>query len=116
MLQEDEYQRMKGELARRKTYPYILHSEPLAKEFYERFKIEVPTARYYLVQDMDKVPMQVITHDQRAEKRLWDMLKWMENAHKKAELELVTKRIEVEKSIQSKNTVLAKGKEGKRGK
>lgn len=103
------YANLRNQLMRRRTFPFIMHNEPLAKEFFAEFNKEVPTAKLYIFPRTDvEVRFQAITHDQRAEDRLWERIKSREDELSKAIMALSALREEIEKSIETGNTKLPK--------
>lgn len=94
-MQNDEYEYAKKELIRRKTYPYYFHNEPLAKEFFKRFKAEVPTASYYAGEEIG----QAICYDDRARKRLLKYLETLEDRHKVAMVRLGEIGIDIQSDL-----------------
>lgn len=76
----DEYEYIKEKLMSRKTYPYYFHYEALAKEFYDRFKVEFPSALYFSCEDFG----QVVCYDDIARKHFFYDLLVLANKHKKA--------------------------------
>ena len=95
MMDNDHYAQTKKELIRRKTYPYFFHNKELAKEFYERFKAEVPTASYY---EGDEIG-QAICYDCKAEKRLYKFIEDRINAHKVAMVRLGEIQIDIQENL-----------------
>ena len=67
-MTREEYNHYKQELLKRKTYPYIFHNLELAKEFYSKFHLEVPTSKIQCYESS-----QAITYDKRAENRLYEL-------------------------------------------
>lgn len=69
MLDNAEYSYFKRELMKRKTKPYCMSNEDLAKELFNRFKLEAPDASIFYW-DIS----QFICYDHRARKNLSKML------------------------------------------
>lgn len=103
-MRENDYLYFKNKLMQQKTYPYIFSNQPLAKEFYDRLKIDVPTARYYEVEGVG----QVITHDRRAEVKLLNMVQKHINEHRQAEQKLTDLQSDLEQVLNSRETALHK--------
>ena len=109
-MTDSEYIDIKHKLLRRKTYPFFFkNDEDLALEFFNRFKEEFPTARYYEYWDAstDNIDY-IITHDRRAEMKLCEHFEILIDIHKKCMVDLGELIINVEESIRSKETALLK--------
>ena len=70
MIDREEYGYFIKELLKRKTQPYHMSNEPLARELYERFKLEYPAASIHFY-DIS----QYICMDNRARRKLAKLLK-----------------------------------------
>ena len=103
-MDREHYEYCKKELLHRKTHPYKFANETLAKEFFEIFKHEVPTARYYEIEGVG----QFITHDRRAENRLCQHIDYLIGEHQKELLKLADVMMQVEDSMRTNETRLEK--------
>lgn len=112
-MDREEYTYNKKEMMRRRTFPYYMHNELLAKEFYAELIKEVPTAQLYTFPGTDiRIGFQAITHDQRAEKKLWEQIKGMEIEISKTVMALMDLREVIDKSIKTGETKLPKKQKG----
>lgn len=92
MIYNEEYSYFTKELLKRKTQPYHMSNEPLAREYYERFKLEYPAASIHIY-DIS----QYICMDDRARRNLVKLLK----AQQKRQAEALQKTIDLINEVES---------------
>lgn len=93
-MKEDEYLRFKNNLLKRKTKPYLMSYEPLAKEYFERFKEEYPGSSMH-VYDI----RQYICLDDRARRNLLKQIKQQKKEQEQALFDTVELIREIERRI-----------------
>lgn len=87
-MNREKYETMKAEMLKDVTHPFTLQNHALAVEFFKILKTENPVARYY-----DYGRSQIITYDDRADRRFRNMLRTdLKIAKQKiAEIEVILK-------------------------
>lgn len=92
MIDFEEYGYFRKEHLKRKTQPYHMSNEPLAKDYYERFKLEYPAASIHIY-DIS----QYICMDDRARRNLVKLLK----AQQKRQAEALQQTIDLINEVES---------------
>ena len=87
-MREDDYLHFKNSLLKRKTKPFPMSNEPLAKEYFERFKEEYPGSS-----------MHVYDIDDRARKNLLKQMKQQKKEQEQALLDTIQLISEIERRI-----------------
>lgn len=94
MIYNEEYSYFTKELLKRKTQPYHMSNEPLAREYYERFKLEYPAASIHIY-DIS----QYICMDDRARRNLIKLLK----TQQQRQAEALQKTIDLINEVESED-------------
>lgn len=92
MIDRAEYNYFRAEMLKRKTKPYIMHNEPLAKAYYSEIKKEYPAASIYFYDIA-----QYICLDDRGRRALMKLLKKQQEKQEAALQETVNLIAEVQK-------------------
>ena len=93
-MREDDYLHFKNSLLKRKTKPFPMSNEPLAKEYFERFKEEYPGSSMH-VYDI----RQYICLDDRARKNLLKQMKQQKKEQEQTLLDTIQLISEIEGRI-----------------
>ena len=97
LVKDDGYNYFKNRLFKRKTKPFLMSNEPLAKEYFERFKEEYPGASMH-VYDFH----QYICLDDRARRNLLKQMKQQKKEQEKALFDTVQLISEIETTCKGK--------------